>query len=74
MGLREGLTDYRNDLAKMFARGEFGDYTAVLAVNVDLGGDDAGEDFAAVDDNGGGGFVARGFDAEDARGHVLKLG
>jgi len=45
-----------------------------LAVNVDLGGDDAGEDFAAVDDNGGGGFVARGFDAEDARGHVLKLG
>jgi hypothetical protein len=34
-----------------------------LAVDVDLGGYDAGEDFAAVGDNGGGGFVAGGFDA-----------
>jgi hypothetical protein len=29
----------------------------------DLGRDDAGEDLAAVGDNGGGGFVARRFDA-----------
>jgi hypothetical protein len=34
-----------------------------LAVNVDLGGDDAGQDFAAVSNYSGGGFVAGGFDA-----------
>ena len=63
VGFREGFADYRDDLAEVFAGGEFGDDAAVLAVDVDLGGDDAGEDFAAVGDDGGGGFVAGGFDA-----------
>ena len=34
-------------------------------MNFDLGGDDAGEDAFAVGDDGGGGFVAGGFDAEN---------
>jgi hypothetical protein len=72
--LCESLADDGDDLAEVFAGGEFGDDTTVFAVNIDLRSDDGGEDFAAVDDDGGGGFVARGFDAEDAHGHVLKTG
>ena len=63
--LVERFAHDRNDLAEMLARGEFGDYAAVFAVDVDLRGDDAGEDAAAVGDDCGGGFVAGGFDAED---------
>jgi hypothetical protein len=32
-------------------------------MDVDLGGDDAGQDFAPVGDDGGSGFVAGGFDS-----------
>jgi hypothetical protein len=73
IGFGEGFANDGDDLAKVFARGEFGDDAAVLAVDVDLRGDDAGENFAAVGDDGGSGFVAGGFDAEDARGHSLIL-
>jgi hypothetical protein len=62
-GLKKRLANHGNDLAQVFAGGEFGDYAAVWAVDVDLGGYDAGEDFAAVGDYGCGGFVAGGFDA-----------
>ena len=61
--MREGFANDGDDLAEVFAGGEFGDDAAVFAVDVDLGGDDAGEDVAAVGDDGGGGFVAGGFDA-----------
>src|ERR1700677_4066283 len=65
VGLVDGFADDRHDLTQMFARREFGDAPAVFAVNFDLGGDDAGEDVFAVGDDGGGGFVAGGFDAEN---------
>src|SRR4029077_11594570 len=66
--LRQGFADYRDDLAQMFARGEFGNYSAVFAVNVDLRGDNRRKNVAAVGDDGGSGFVAGRFDAEDAGG------
>ena len=65
VGLVDGFADDRHDLAEMFARREFGDHAAVFAVNFDLGRDHAGEDAFAVGDDGGGGFVAGGFDAEN---------
>ncbi len=69
----KSFADDRHDLAKVFARREFGNNAAVLTVNIDLGGDDGGEDFAAVGDDGCSGFIARRLDAEDARGHFLIL-
>lgn len=62
IGLREGFADYGDDLAEVFAGGEFGDDAAVFLVDVDLRGDDVGKDVEAVGDDGGGGFVAGGFD------------
>jgi len=47
------------------AGGDFGDDSAGGGVDVDLGDDDVGQDFAAVFDDCGCGFVAGGFDAED---------
>ena len=46
-------------------RGEFGDDAAVVGVDGDLRGDDVGERRRAALDDGGGGLVAGGFDAED---------
>ena len=63
--LVDGFADDWDDLAEMFAGGKFGDDPAVFAVNFDLGRDHAGEDAFAVGDDGGGGFVAGGFDAEN---------
>jgi hypothetical protein len=58
----------------VFARSEFGDDASVFAVDIDLGGDDAGENGAAVEDDGGSGLVARGFDAEDFDGGSVDGG
>lgn len=69
ISLRERFADYRDDLAQVFAGGEFGDDAAVFLVDVDLRGDDVGEDVEAVGDDGGCGFVAGGFDGEDFCGH-----
>ena len=63
--LLERFADDRDDLAEMFAGGELGDDAAVFAMDVDLRGDDAGENAAAVGDDGCGGFVAGRFDAEN---------
>ncbi len=67
VGLNSGLAQrgvrHRNQILQMLTSGEFGDDAAVFAVDVELGADDAGEDGAAVFDDGGGGFVTRGFDA-----------
>jgi hypothetical protein len=40
--LKERFADDGDDLAQVFARGEFGNYAAVPAVNVELRGDHAG--------------------------------
>jgi len=72
-GLGKCFADDWDDLAEVFARGKFRYDSAVFAMNIDLGSDDAGEDFAAVGDDGGGGFVARRFDAEDADAHIFML-
>jgi len=57
----------------VLAGGELRNDAAILAVNIDLGSDDAGEDFAAVGDDSRGGFVAGRFDAEDANAHESML-
>jgi len=63
--LVERLAHDWDDFAEMLARGELGDYASVLAVDIDLRGDDAREDAAAAGDDRGGSFVAGRFDAED---------
>ncbi len=72
-GLGEGLADDRNDLPKVFARGEFRNHAAVFSVDVNLGSDDARKDFPAVSDNGSGSFVARRLNAEYANAHAFML-
>ncbi len=69
----DGCADYGDDVAEVLAGGEFGDYSAVVGVEVHLGGDDVGEGFGAGADYGGGGLVAGGFYAEDEAGfdHVV---
>ncbi len=47
------------------AGGDFWDNTTVFGEDVNLGGDNIRKNMAAVFDNGGSGFVARGFNAED---------
>lgn len=54
------------------AGGDFGDDSAVGSENVDLGDDDVAEDFGAVFDDGGSGFVTRGFDSEDFHGAIVR--
>src|SRR5260221_7855228 len=71
--MRKGSADSGNVWAMVFAGGEFRNDTAILAVNVDLGSDDAGEDFAAIGNDSRGGFVAGRFDAEDANAHESML-
>ena len=56
--LVERFANDEHDFAKMFARGELGNYAAVFAVDVDLRGNDIRKDTAAVRDDRGGGFVA----------------
>ncbi len=46
-------------------RSQLGDDASVAAVQIVLGGDDRGEDFQLVGDDGGGRLVAGGFDRED---------
>ncbi len=68
VGAGEGFADDEDDVAEVLAGGEFGDDTAVVGVEGHLGGDDVGERVAAGADDGGGGLVAGGFDAEDETG------
>src|SRR5215470_1825645 len=71
--LQKSFADNGDNLAQMFARGEFGNNATVFAVNVYLRGDNARENFAAVGDNGGSGFIARGFDSKYANAHTFML-
>src|ERR1700678_1482382 len=66
VGWVDGFAEDWDDLEEICAGGKLGDDPAVFAVNFDLGGDDAGEDAFAVGDDGGGGFVAGGFDARNS--------
>jgi hypothetical protein len=65
VGLLQGFGDDGGEGFEVGAGSDFRDDAAEFLVEVDLGGDDAGEDVNAIADNGGGGFVAGGFDAED---------
>ncbi len=65
VGAGEGFADDEDDVAEMLAGGEFGDNSAVVGVELHLGGDDVGEGVGAAADDGGGGLVAGGLDAED---------
>ena len=61
-GFGQRRADNGNDIAQVFAGGEFRDDAAVFAMNFDLGGDDAGEHAFATSDDRGRGFIAGRFD------------
>ena len=63
-GASEGLVDDGEDGFEVRAGGDFWDDAAVGFEDVDLGDDDVCEQLVVVHD-GGGGFVAGGFDGED---------
>ncbi len=64
-GAGDGLADDGDDVAEVLAAGELGDDAAIEGVEVDLAGDDGREGLRAFADDGGGGLVAGGFNAED---------
>ena len=68
-GLRGGAGDDAVEMADMGARREFGHHAAIGGVLLELAAHDVGEDGAApvgvALDDGGGGFVAAGFDAQN---------
>ena len=68
VGLSERGADDGNDGAEMLAAGQLGNDAAVAGVGGDLRGDDGGERARAALDDGRGGLVAGGFDAEDEAG------
>ncbi len=67
--LEKRLAHDGNDLPQVLARGEFGNNAAVLAVNVELRGDDARQDLAPIHDDCRGGFVTRRLDSKNACWH-----
>ena len=66
-GLVQRVVEQQRQFAQVLARRRLGHDAAVGAVQVDLRGDLAGEQFAASAQDGDGGFVAGGFDGEDQR-------
>ena len=56
--LVECFADDWHDLAEVLAGGQFGNYAAVFAMDINLRGDDAREDAATTGDDCGGGLVA----------------
>ena len=67
----EGLVDHLQHGLEVVAGGDLRHDAAVLGVEVELRGDDVRAEVAAVLDDGGGGLVAGGLDAEDeAIGHT----
>jgi poly(A) polymerase len=76
---RHSFADYGDDVAEVFAGGEFGDDSAVVGVEGHLGCDYVGERGASGADHGGCGLVAGAFDAEDEAGvfvgaHLFIIG
>ena len=73
-GLGQRGADDGNDGAKVLAAGQLRHDAAVAGVGGDLRGDDGGKRARAALDDGRGGLVAGGFDAEDeAAGHDFSL-
>ena len=73
-GLGQRGADDGNDGAEMLAAGQLGNDAAVAGVGGDLRGDGGGKRARAALDDGRGGLVAGGFDAEDeAAGHTSSL-
>lgn len=64
-GLVESLVDDRKNGFEMGAGGNFGDDAAVGFEDVDLRDDDVAQNGTAVLNNGGGGFIAAGFEGEN---------
>ena len=62
-GLFERHAHYRNNGAKVLARGEFGDHATVACMGGDLRSYYRRQDAGTVFDYCGGGFIAGGFDA-----------
>ena len=74
MGFGERGADDRDNGAEMLAAGELGNDAAVAGVGGDLRGDDGGKRARSALDDGRGGFVAGGLDAEDeAGGHSFSV-
>ena len=64
-GLGHSGAHHRDQVAEMFARGEFGDDAAISRMQFDLAGNHVGQDLLARTHDGGRGFVAAAFDPED---------
>src|SRR5581483_9973678 len=64
-GVGESFAHNGNDGLKVFARSELGNDSAIRLVRGDLREDDVGDDLLAGADDGGGGFVAGAFNAEN---------
>ena len=68
MGFSERGADDGNDGAKMLAAGQLWNDAAVASMRGDLRGDDGGKRARSAFDDGRGGFVAGGLNAEDEAG------
>ena len=66
----QGPADHRDDGEEVLPGGGLGDDAAEVGVEVGLGGDDVGDYMAAVLDDGNGGLVAGGLDAEESHSPV----
>ncbi len=74
MSFSECGADDGNNGAEMLAAGKLGNDAAVAGVGGNLRGDDGGKRARSALDDGRGGFVAGGLDAEDeAGGHSFSL-
>lgn len=63
-GEMKRLPCYGDQVAKVFASGEFGNDAAIFGVHGDLRGDDAGED-GAITNDGDAGFIAGSLDRSE---------
>ena len=72
-GLRKSRADDGNDGAQMLAAGQLGNHAAIARVCGDLRGDDGRKRARAALDDGRGGFVAGGFDAENEAGGISSV-
>jgi len=73
-GLGKGGADDGDNGAQMLAAGQLGDDSTIARVGGDLRGDGRGKRAGAALNDGRGGFIAGGFDAEDeATGHGFSL-
>jgi hypothetical protein len=73
LGFGEGLFNQRAELESMVARGDLRNDSAVGTVELNLRGDEGGEEFGGsllVTQDGDGGFVAGGFQRQNGGGSI----